>query len=371
MALRPTSSSPMESIMHTFLTTLGVAGLLALSASAASAPVPLQEAATTKPAAKAGAGWHVTRTFELGGEGSWDYLTYDPDGKRLFVSRSTHVMVVDAQTGKAVGDIPDTAGVHGIALAPALGRGFTTNGKSDSVTIFDTKTLATLSTVKVGERPDAIHFEPVTSRVFTFNGKSHDATAIDAASGKVVGTVPLGGKPEAATSDGAGHVFVNIEDKSEVVEFDPKTLAVVARWPLAPGEEPSGMAIDVANHRLFVGCGNKLMVVLDDVSGKVVTTLPIGERVDGNAFDPAKACAFSANGDGTLTVVHEDSPTQFTVLANVPTAAGARTVAIDTEAHRIYLPTARYEAVAEAAAGAKQPRPKMVEGTFKILVVEP
>ncbi len=356
--------------MNTHTLVLAVSGTCALLASVANMTAPHQEK-TPAAAAKPAAGWHVARSFDLGGEGGWDYLTCDADNQRLYVSRSTHVMVVDTENGKAVGDIPNTSGVHGIALAPAVGHGFTSNGKTDTVTIFDMKTLKTLDTVKVGERPDAILFEPATARVFTFNGKSHDATAIDTATGKVVGTVPLEGKPESATSDGAGHVFVNIEDKSEVVEFDPKTLAVLAHWPLAPGEEPSGMAIDVKNHRLFVGCGNQKMIVLDAESGKVLATPAIGDRVDGNAFDPAKGCAFSANGDGTLTVVHEDSPASFAILANVPTGPGARTIALDPKTHRIYLPSAQYEPVAEAAAGEKHPRPKMIAGSFKILVVEP
>lgn len=323
-------------------------------------------APATKPAAT---GYHVLRTFEVGGEGSWDYLTFDTEGHRLFVSRSTHVMVIDPDSGKVIGDIPNTNGVHGIALASDLGRGFTSNGKDGTATIFDLKTLAALGTVKTGDNPDAILYDAYSKRVFTFNGKSRDATAIDAATGAVAGTVALSGKPEAGVSDGAGKIFVNIEDKSDVVVFDAKSLEVKARWPLSPGEEPSGMAIDLKNHRLFAGCGNQKMVVMDSENGKIIATLPIGDGVDGCAFDPATSCAFSSNRDGTLTVVHEEDASTFKVLENATTLRGARTITLDPKTHTIYLPTARFEPAPEAKPGERPGRPTVIPGSFMILVV--
>src|SRR5712664_3167484 len=209
--------------------------------------------------AMAASGYHVIKTYKLGGDGGWDYLTFDGSSRRLFISRSTHVMVIDADSGKSVGDIADTPGVHGIALAPDLGRGFTSNGREGTISIFDLSTLKTIKKVQVGDNPDAILFDPATKRVFTFNGHSQDATAIDAATGEVVGKIPLGGKPEFGVTTGAGEIFVNLEDKSELLALDPKDLKVKSRWPLAPCQEPSGLAIDIKHRRLFAGCDNKMM----------------------------------------------------------------------------------------------------------------
>lgn len=334
-----------------------------------------QGATPTAPAAAAPkigpSGYHVLKTIQLGGDGGWDYLVADPDNHRVFVSRSTHVMVVDVDSGKVAGDIPDTAGVHGIALAPDLNRGFTSNGKANTATIFDLKTLATIGTVKTGENPDAILYDASTKRVFTFNGRSHDATAIDAAAGNVLGTIELGGKPEFAVADGSGKIFVNIEDKSEIVVFDAKELKVLARWPLAPGEEPSGLAFGAKSKRLFTVCGNEKMVVLDSENGKVVATLPIGKGVDAAAFDAGNGLAFASNGDGTLTVVRMSDGEKFEVQDNVATGRGARTMALDAKSHVIYLPAAEYEPQAEAKEGkdGKRPRPKMIAGSFRLLVV--
>jgi len=336
--------------------------LLSITTAAQKAPAAAQE----KPAP---AGYHIQKTFDLGGEGGWDYLIVEPESARLFVSRSTHVMVIDTTTGKLAGDIPDTAGVHGIALAPELNRGFTSNGKAGTATIFDLKTLATLGTVKTGENPDAILYDAATKRVFTFNGRSNDATAFDAQKGDVLGTIALGGKPEFAVADGTGKVFVNIEDKSEVVELDAKELKVLARWPIAPVEEPSGLAIDVKNKRLFSVGGNAMMAVLDLETGKVLATPAIGKGVDGAAFDPASGCAFASNGDGTLTVVHEEDPKTFKVLENATTARGARTIALDPKTHLVYLPAAKYEDAPEPKAGERRARPTMVAGSFRILVL--
>ena len=283
------------------------------------------------------AGLHVIKTYKVGGEGGWDYLNIDANSRHLFISRGTHVIVLEADTGKQVGDILDTPGVHGIALAPSLGRGFTSNGREGTVTIFDLNTLKPISKVQnVGKNPDAILFDPSTQRVFTFNGGSHDSTAIEAATGKIVGTIPLDGKPEFGVSTGTGEVFVNIEDKSEIAALDPHNLKVKSVWPLAPCEEPSGLAIDIKNHRLFSGCGNKLMAIVDADSGKLISTLPIGDGVDATAFDPETGLAFASCGEGVLTVVHEDSPDKFSVAENVPTQRGARTMTLDAANTRYF-----------------------------------
>jgi hypothetical protein len=260
-------------------------------------------------------------------------------------------------------------GVHGVALAPELGRGFTSNGGANTATIFDLKTLKPLETVKTSENPDAILFEPFTKRVFTFNGRSHDATAFDAQSAKVLGNIPLEGKPEFAVSDGKGQVFANIEDKSEVVRIDPKELKVTARWPLAPGEEPSGLALDAKNRRLFAACGNEKMVVLDADSGRIVSTVPIDKGVDAAAFDPETGDAFSSSGEGTLTVIHEDDPAHFTVAQTVTTQRGARTMALDAKTHNVFLATARFEAPPTSSPTTGRARPSPVPNSFTILLV--
>jgi mono/diheme cytochrome c family protein len=313
----------------------------------------------------------VKQKYVLGGEGGWDYLTFDPVGKRLFISRGTHVMVVDPYKGTVLGDIPDTSGVHGIALAQDLGKGFTSNGRDNTITVFDLKTLKETARIKIeGENPDAILYDASSKRVFTFNGRSKNATAVDATTGTVVGNIPLDGKPEFGVADGKGMVFVNIEDKSEVTSIDAKKAAVVKSWPLAPCEEPSGLAMDLKNRRLFSGCHNKMMAVMDADTGKVIATPAIGEGVDANAFDAEKQLAFSSNGDGTLTVVHEDSPDKFSVLENAETQKFARTMALDTTNHDVYLVTAEIE-IAPPAKEGERPRRTMKPGTFTMLVVGP
>jgi DNA-binding beta-propeller fold protein YncE len=315
-------------------------------------------------------GLHVLRTYKVGGEGGWDYLKIDPESRRLFISRATHVIVMDADSGKPVGDIPDTPGVHGIALAPELGRGFTSNGREGSVSIFDLNTLKPITKIKdVGENPDAILFDPATKRVFTFNGRSHDSTAIDAATGKVAGKIPLDGKPEFAVSTGKGEIFVNIEDKSELVALDAKELKVKARWPLAPCEEPSGLAMDIQNRRLFVGCGNRMMAVVNADTGKVIATLPIGGGVDANGFDPDTKLAFASCGDGSLTVVSEDSPDKFSAAQSVATERGARTMALDPKTHQVFLVTAKFGPPPEETAQPPRPRPSILPDSFVVLVV--
>ena len=271
---------------------------------------------------------------------------------------------MNADTYAIEGDIPDTQGVHGIAIASDLGRGFVSDGRANTATIFDLKSLKTLGTVNTGTNPDAILYEPTTKRVFTMNGRSKDATAINAADGAVAGTLALGGKPEFAVADGKGGIFVNIEDTSELVHFDGQKLVVLHRWPLKPCESPSGLAFDAKNHRLFAGCENKMMAVVDSDSGKVIVTPAIGQGVDANGFDPATNYAFASCGEGTLTVVHEDSPDKFTVVENVPTKKTARTMGLDTKTHNIFLPSAEFDPPAPG-----ERRGKMKPGSFAILVV--
>jgi DNA-binding beta-propeller fold protein YncE len=309
-------------------------------------------------------GYHVIKTIPIGGEGFWDYLTVDSAARRLYISHGTRVQVMDIDTYAVVGDIPDTQGVHGIALAPELGRGFTSNGRANTVTIFDLKTLKTIGTVNAGANPDAIVYDGVTKRVFTMNGRSHDATAINAADGTVISTFELGGKPEFAVADGKGSIYVNIEDRSELVRFDAQKLVVLNRWPLAPCQGPSGLAIDLKNRRLFAGCGNKMMAVVDADTGKVIGTPAIGQGVDANRFDLGTNYAFASNGEGTLTVVHEDSPDKFSVVESVPTKRSARTMALDQKTHNIFLAAADFEPPAKG-----EPRPRTKPGSFVILVV--
>jgi len=320
--------------------------------------------------AAAGPGYHVIKTYKVGGEGGWDYLTVDASTRRFYISRGTHVIVLDADSGKNVGDIPDTPGVHGIALAPELGKGFVSNGREGTVTVFDLSTLAPSgSKIKVGENPDAILYEPATKRVFTFNGRSQDSTAIDAASGKVLGTIKLDGKPEFAASDAKGEVFVNIEDKSELTVIDPNKLEVKTKWPLAPCTEPSGLALDRKNRRLFVGCDNKMMAVVDADSGKVLATPAIGEGVDATAYDDETGLAFASCGEGVLTVVREDSPQKFSVVENVKTEPGARTMALDTKTHKVFTVTAKFGPPPAATADNPHPRRTILPDTFEVLVL--
>lgn len=336
--------------------------------------LPLHAAPPAKAAAKApekAPGYHVTQEIQIGGEGGWDYLTVDPAGRRLYVSHTNKVEVIDVDSGKKVGEVTGLSGVHGIAIANDLNRGFISNGRSSTVTLFDLKTLATVSEVKsTGENPDAILYDPFSSQVFAFNGRSKNATVLEAKTGKVVGTIALGGKPEFATTDLQGRVFVNMEDLSEIAVIDAKTLAVKAHWPLKPCEEPSGMAIDRKHHRLLSGCDNKMAAVVDTGSGKVVTTVPIGEGVDANAFDPGTDLGFSSNGrDATLTVIHEETPDRFTVAETVPTRKGARTMALDEKTHTVYLVTAQLGPAPAPTAEQPRPRPTILPNTVTILVV--
>jgi len=317
-------------------------------------------------------GYHVVHRFVLGGDGGWDYLTLDTASRRLYIARSTRVMVIDADSGTVVGEIPNTPGVHGVALVPALHRGFASAGRDRSVSMFELGSLRPLATVKTtGGNPDAIVYEPATRRVFTFNGAGANTTAIDATSPGVVGTVALGGKPEFAVAPGDGRIFVNIEDRSELVTLDARALAVTARWPLKPCEEPTGLALDARHDRLFVGCSNRLMAVVDASAGRVVATLPIGGGVDGVAFDPGTGLAFSSNGEGTLTVVREVTPDSFVVAENVPTQRGARTLALDPQRHNVFVVTAEFGPAPAPTPEQPRPRPSIVPGSFVVLVLAP
>ncbi len=324
--------------------------------------------AVSGSAAPARAGYHLVNSAVVGGEGGWDDLTVDPVARRVYLSRSSHVMVLDADSLKVVGDIPHTPGVHGIALAPGLGRGYTSNGADTTVTVFDMATLKELSRVRVGIRPDAILFDPATKRVFTFNAGSQDATAIDAEKNEVVGTVPLGGKPEFARTDGKGHMFINIEDKNEVIMFDTRSLKVLAHWGLVMGEGPSGLAFDEADGILFAVCGNEKMIMLDSETGILRGSLPIGKNPDGAGWDAALGQAFSSNGEGTLTVIQRQKDGTFKVAETVPTKRGARTMTVDPKTHRVFVVTAQFGTAPEPTADKPHPRAPMLPGTFEVLV---
>ena len=307
-------------------------------------------------------GYKLEKTIPIPGDGGWDYLIVDSAARRVYVSHATRVEVLDADSGELKGHIADTAGVHGIALAADLGRGFTSNGRADTVTIFDLKTLKPLATVKTGKNPDFILFDPASKRVFAFNGGGKSATAIDAADGKVAGTIDLGGKPEAAVSDGAGHVYVNSEDTAEVLKLDSRDLKVLERWSVAPAKLPVSLAIDPKTERLFVGCRSKSLVVLDTKTGKSVATLPIGERVDAGAFDPETKMVFCSCGDGTVAVVRQESADKYMLVETIKTRSGSKTMALDPKTHKLFLPGVEYK---PGAAGA---RPMALPGSFAVMV---
>jgi len=311
--------------------------------------------------------YRFLKEIALGGEGGWDYLSIDPAARRLYVTHGTKIDVVDLNSEKLIGEIADTPGVHGFALAPELGRGFASNGSEGTVSIVDLKTRQTIAKVPTGENPDAILYEPKRDEVYVFNGRGKSATVFEGKSGRILAAIPLPGKPEFAAADGE-RVFVNIEDQSEVVAMDAATHRVTATWPLAPGEKPTGMAIDVPQHRLFIGCSNKLMVMLDSVEGKVIATVPIGSGVDATAFDPSTRLVFSSNGEGNVTIAKEEAPDKLSVQQTLPTRRGARTMALDPTTHKIYLVTADFEQMPTPPSGAPRQRPKIIPGTMKLLV---
>jgi len=316
-------------------------------------------------------GYKIVQKIQLSGDGGWDYLNADDATGMLYVSHGKMVNVVDMNTGKNVATITDVNGVHGIAIASELNKGFISNGPDSNVTVFNTKDYSIIEKVKVtGKNPDAIIYEPFTKTIITWNGRTSNATVMDAKTDKVIQTIILPGKPEAAVSDGKGNVFVNIEDKSEVCMINVKTWKVEQAWSIAPGEEPSGLALDNETHRLF-SATSKLMVVLDAETGKVIATLPTGDRVDGAGFDPGLKRAYSSCGEGILTVVQEENPNSFKVLENVPTQAGARTISVSAKSHRVYVPTAEFGPTPEKTADNPRPRPTVKPGTFTVFVVEP
>jgi DNA-binding beta-propeller fold protein YncE len=302
--------------------------------------------------------------FALGGEGGWDYVTYDPGANRLFVSHGNQVLVVDADTGKQLGEMP-AQGVHGIALVPDKNRGFFTNGRAGTVTVFDMKTLKPISEIKAGENPDAIIYDQFSKRVIVMNGRSKDLMAIDPEQMKVIATVPLGGKLEYAAAD-PNHVYVNVEDTGEIASVDSKNWTLAQRWKLKDCEEPSGLALDQATHHLFSVCGNAHMVIVDANTGANIANLPTGDGTDGVAFDPGLKRALASNGQGTLTVVQQTKNGTYEVAGNVPTQRGARTIALDAKSHRVFLPTAEFGAPVEG-----QRRPPIKPGTFSVLVLAP
>lgn len=317
-------------------------------------------------------GYHVVNTFQVGGPGGWDYVTFDSVGHRLFIARGTRDIVVDPETGKQLGEIPDLGGAHGVALAYEFNHGFATSGRDSTVTMFDLKTLAVLGKAKAALDADAIVYDPVTKRVISMNGDSHSASVFDPKTGQNIGTIDLGAGPEFVVSAGDGKLYANLEDKGAIAEIDPKAMKVTRTWAMPGCESPTGLAIDRKHKILFSGCrGTKVMAISDAKAGKLLTTLPIGSGVDANAFDPGTDLAFSSNGgDGTLTVVHEDSPTTFSVVQTVQTMPSARTMALDPATHKIYLVGAKFgPPPAESTADNPRKRPQMIPDSFTLLVV--
>lgn len=318
------------------------------------------------PPASSSEGYHVIKRIPVPGNGGFDYLTVDNNARRLYVSHGTKVDVIDIDSGSVVGSIPNTKGVHGIAIAPESGRGFATDGATSTVTVFDLKTLKPITQVKTGDGPDATIYDPATRRVFAYNGEGESATVIDSGSATVAGTIRLGGSPEFSAADGKGNVFVNLENKNVVAKLDSRNLTVAARWPLAPCESPSSMAIDRSNGRLFIGCRNHLFVVVDTGTGKVIATAPIGDHVDASAFDADRGLVFNSCGDGTIWAFHQDSPDKYTHVQTVQTQPSAKTMALDPKTHRLFLSAAEFES---APPNSTKRRGPIKPGSFAVLVV--
>src|SRR3989454_3329598 len=314
--------------------------------------------------------YQITHTYVLGGDGRWDYVTPDPAHNRVFIARQDRFMVVDERDGKLLGEVAGIHGAHGVALVEAAHHGFATSGNDSSVVMFDPATLRVLGRIPAAEDADAIAYDPASNRVFTFNGDAHSSTVVDPV-GRLVTNIPLGGKPETGIAAGNGKLYVNIVDNAEVVEIDGKSLTVTRRWPTAPCQQPVAMAIDTAHHRLFSGCRSGVLAVSDYQAGRLVATAPIGARVDGAAFDPAARGVFASNADGTLTVIHEDSPDQYHVVQNVQTAPGGRNMGLDPTTHRVYVVSAKFGPVpAESTAANPRRRPPVIPGSFMLMVVE-
>ena len=317
-------------------------------------------------AAQSAGSYHVTHTWKVGGDGSWDYVVPDPPNHRLFIARQNRVMVVDSDSGALLGEVTGINGAHGTAVAQKTGHGFATSGNDQAVVMFDLKTFKTLGRIPAAEDADAIVYDPASNRIFTLNGDAHSSTVIDPQAGALITNIPLGGKPEYGASAGDGMVYANLTDTSEVVEIDAKKATVVRRWSTAPCKQPVSMAVDTAHHRLFSGCRSGVMAVSDYQAGKVVATLPIGTGVDGAGYDAASANAFASNANGTLTVIHQDGPDQYHVLENVPTPMGSRNMGLDPTTHRIFLASAEFGRVPAGGRG----RAPVLPGTFAVMVIE-
>jgi YVTN family beta-propeller protein len=317
-------------------------------------------------------GYHLIAKYDLGaapgGKEYWDYITFDPSSRRLYISHNTEVKIVEADTGKIVGNIGDLKRVHGIALVPHLSKGFISDGGADEAVAFDTKTLKVTGHIKTGGNPDCIIYDPASKHIFTMNGKTNDSSVIDPAMDAVVATIPMGGRPEYAVADGKGMIYDNIEDKNEVVALDSRTNTIKYRWPIAPAEEATAMDMDVMHHRLFIGGRNKLLAVMDADTGKVIQTFPIGAGVDTNIFEPETGLLFTAVREGTLHIFHEDSPDKFSVVETVKTEFGARNAALDPKTHRLFIDTADFGPAPEPIAEQPHPQPTPVSGTFRLLV---
>jgi YVTN family beta-propeller protein len=314
--------------------------------------------------AQSGSGFKVAKVFRIASSGGWDYIAVGPDNNRLYVSHGTQVNVLNETSGDSVGVIPNTTGVHGIAFVPALGKGYTSNGRLNNITVFDLKSNQVLSQIAAGTNPDAIMYDDFSKLIITCNGRSNDLSLIDPVTEKLVATIPVGGKPETAVSDGKGKIFINIEDKNEIISVDINSRTVLNHWPLAPTEGPTGLAIDLKKNRLFAGC-EKTLVVLDATAGKVIARVTIGNGCDGVVFDPALGFAFASCGEGVLSIVHETANGEYALLENVPTKASARTSAINPKTHTVYLPAAEFEKNTTPGT-----RPPVVPGTFQVLVVK-
>jgi len=310
--------------------------------------------------------YQIIRTYPVGGDGSWDYIVPDSPTHRLFIGRQDRVMVVDEETGALLGNVTGIKGAHGTAIAGSTGRGFATSGQDASVVMFDLTSFKPLGRIAAAEDADAIIYDAASKRVFTFNGDAHSSTVIDAAAGTRITDISLGGKPEYGASAGDGKVYANLTDTSEIVEIDAKNAAVLRRWPTAPCKQPVAMAIDPAHHRLFSGCRSGVMAVSDYQAGKMIATAPIGTGVDGAAFDAASGNAFASSADGTLTVIHQDSPDQYSVVQTLQTAVGSRNMGLDPANHRIFIAAAKFDAAPANGRG----RGPMVPGSFSVLVIE-
>jgi YVTN family beta-propeller protein len=309
--------------------------------------------------------FHILNTFHIQSAGGWDYIAVGPGNNRLYVSHGTQVNILDEKTGDSIGVIENTTGVHGIAFDKELGKGFTSNGRLNNVTVFDLATNKIIAQIPAGQNPDAILYEPFSKKIITCNGRSQNLSIIDPVENKLIDSIPVGGKPETAVSNDAGKLYVNIEDKNEIVVVDIKTRTVEAHWPITPGEEPTGLVIDKKTNRLFAGCGNKYLIVVNSSTGAIIDKLPIGDGCDGVAFDMNTKNIFTSNGEGTMSVFHEKSADNIETIATVTTKRGARTITADQLTHLIYLPTADFEAQSNPPQG----RPKMIPGTFQVLVI--